>query len=326
MMEVSAESTPIEDQIARYLVDAGWLPELKSVRFLAAGEYNENYLVESDGENYVFRINHGTQLGLSNQIEYEYSVLQAVEPSGVTPRPLFVDGDAPAFGNGALLMEYVSGTSMDYQRDWQAASEVFARIHQLPTSSALIHQQRPIASIAGESTGLLHRHDPHPLPDVGKRIGAYGETVLDLAGRFDPLFARDQQCIVNTEVNSGNFIVNPDRLVLVDWEKAVASCRYQDLGHFLVPTTTLWKSDYRFPSDARRAFLSAYKDTVGTAISLDQIDELTNVMEKTILFRALSWCYMAYAEYGGALRNLKNPDTFDRITYYLEHAYEFLGV
>ncbi|MFP4443249.1 MAG: hypothetical protein ACLFST_09030, partial [Spirochaetia bacterium] len=36
---------------------------------------------------YVFRINHGGQLGPENQIEYEFSGLQALKDSKVTPRP-----------------------------------------------------------------------------------------------------------------------------------------------------------------------------------------------------------------------------------------------
>ncbi len=70
----------IEAKIATYLVHAGWAEAEPVVKFLAAGEYNENYLVIDDlGEKRIFRINHGTQLGLKNQIEYEFNVLKAVE-------------------------------------------------------------------------------------------------------------------------------------------------------------------------------------------------------------------------------------------------------
>ena len=50
--------------------------------------------------------------------------------------------------------------------------------------------------------------------------------------------------MVNTELNSGNFLIDPQGVSsLVDWEKPLVSEPGQDLGHFLAPTTTFWKTD-----------------------------------------------------------------------------------
>ena len=157
----------------------------------------------------------------------------------------------------------------------------------------------------------------------------------NVARQADPDFRDERMCIVNTEVNSGNFITpssvmtpgresSGDRLKLVDWKKAVISCRYQDLGHFLVPTTTLWKSKFRFSADLRRAFLEEYHAAARPAVDMDELDRRTDVLERTIVLRALSWCYMAYAEYMDTDRSLRNEDTLERITYYLENASSFM--
>ena len=53
------------------------------------------------------------------------------------------------------------------------------------------------------------------------------------------------RCCINTELNSGNFLMNgagKDNY-LVDWEKPLYGDPVQDLGHFLAPTTTFWKTD-----------------------------------------------------------------------------------
>ena len=47
-------------------------------------------------------------------------------------------------------------------------------------------------------------------------------------------------------------------------------------------------------------------------------------MERVILLRALSWCYMAYHEYTAADRELTHNDTFATITSYLDEAECFL--
>ena len=308
-----------------FLLESGWRTPTR-VRFLAAGEYNENYLVDSSGELTVFRINHGTQLGLQDQIGYEYEVLQQVAPSGVTPIPLELCRSHPMVPRGALLMSYLPGRALDYRDDLAGAAECFARIHRIPydaSAGPLIVQENPVEAIVAECRGLLGRCARHPLPEHGEKIRAYLERIDALAAAAS--FGNEPFCIVNTEVNSGNFLVDNGIVRLVDWEKAVASYRYQDLGHFLVPTTTLWKSDFRFDAAGRRRFLSLYHEATEPEATLDEIDERTGVLQRTILLRAFSWVYMAYAEYTRGDRALTNEDTFRTIRRYLDDIDLFLG-
>lgn len=311
-------------RIEGFIKKKGWVSDIRSIRFLAAGEYNENYIVESDSGLFVFRINHGSQLGIDNQIEYEYRVLEQLRASGVTPRPYYCSTDIDAPGNGVLLMEYLEGRALDYRRDTGTAATIFAAVHTQQTGDGMIVQQSPIHDIAAESLRLIECYRDHPMQDIRHRLLVYRDEILELAESNAALYSDEPMCIVNTEVNSENFIIGSGSY-LVDWEKAVVSCRYQDLGHFLVPTTTLWKSDFTFDDETRRAFLSAYASRVGLQIDIDELARRTAVMEKTILLRALSWCYMAYYEYTHRERPLKNMSTFQKITEYLEDIECFLG-
>ncbi|MDP3480754.1 MAG: aminoglycoside phosphotransferase family protein [Desulfoprunum sp.] len=311
-------------QVLSYIRRNGWLTGDLHCSFLEAGEYNENYRV-SDGENdFIFRINHGTQLGLANQIEYEFMVLEAVYPSGVTPRPYRYSLDGGVLGKGVLLMEYIPGRTLDYAQDLDTAAGIFARIHALPTDPRLIVQADPVRDIAAESLGLIQRYDGARYSDVRALLLGYHDKIMALAQSSASLFAGDSLCVVNTEVNSGNFLINPVRSCLVDWEKAVVSCRYQDLAHFLVPTTTLWKTDCRLSEEAKKDFLSAYRQALGLDISLAELQEKTAFMERVILLRALSWCYMAWHEYTGKNRALASDATFRKIVSYLNEARCFL--
>lgn len=315
-----------EKSILSFLARTGWVGHLDGVEFLAAGEYNENYLVRSRDGDCLLRINHGSQLGLVEQITYEFRALQAVQPSGVTPRALFVEQHPPeeGLGQGVLLMEYLPGRPFDYRTDRDLAAGVFARIHALPVQDGLLRQEDPLSSIAEESLGLIRRFPDHPLAGERSRLLRYHERILQLAQSTQGLFRREQQCIVNTEVNSGNFIVREKAAYLVDWEKAVISCRYQDLGHFLVPTTTLWKSDYRYSEEEKASFLRAYRKEARLDLELRELMEKTAVLEKTILLRALSWCFMAYYEYSQGGRALCNPQTYQRICLYLREIENLL--
>ena len=311
-------------RVRAYIAEKGWLAGELRCSFLAAGEYNENYRVGSGPDDYVCRINHGTQLALANQIEYEFRVLEAVAPSGVTPRPYRYSLDGGDLGEGVLLMEYLPGRPLDYGRDLAAAARIFARIHALPADQRLIVQADPVRDIAAESLGLIRRYDGDTYRDVRQLLLAYHHTIMALADTAAALYADEPLCMVNTEVNSGNFLIDPQRSALVDWEKAVVSSRYQDLAHFLAPTTTLWKSDHRLQDGQKREFLAAYRQALGSDIPLAELYEKTAMMERVILLRAMSWCYMAWHEYSGSGRALTNDATFRRIVSYLDEARCFL--
>ena len=316
-----------------HLVVSKWLTDVREVRFLAAGEYNANYHVRAGSGEYVLRVNHGSQLGLgSGQIEYEFGVLTAVAPSGVTPRPYHVDPHPELLPGGALLMEYLPGRPLDYARDLGAAGRIFARVHALPPGQGLLRQEKAVLDIASESEGLLNRFPDHPMPALRDRLLAYRDEVVELYEQNRGFFSAEPLVMVNTEVNSGNFLIgdgNAGGDYLVDWEKAVVSTRYQDLGHFLVPTTTLWKTSTRLTREQRREFLAAYRrelGALGAAVpDMEALDRGSSLLERTILLRALSWCFMAFYEYTRTERAIRNEDTFATIRQYLDNAECFLA-
>jgi aminoglycoside phosphotransferase (APT) family kinase protein len=319
---VKPPTDPRPAAISRYLANKGWVHP-QSVEFLAAGEYNENYLVIDGASRCVFRINHGSQLALERQIEYEHGVLQCLADTGVTPKPIEVDPDAP-FGNGVLLMEYIPGNPFDYTRDMLKAARTFALIHRTPPSPNLISQVDPVADIISESEGMIAMFGDHPLTEQKSALLKYRDRLRMCLSDSASVFETDDTTITNTEVNSGNFIVNGEDAFLVDWEKAVNSYRYQDLGHFLVPTTTLWKTDFLFDEASRHRFLASYKKHSEVGIDIEELGQKTKVMEDVIRLRALSWCYMAYYEYTQLDRALRNQDTLQRIRWYLDEIAWFL--
>jgi thiamine kinase-like enzyme len=149
---------------------------------------------------------------------------------------------------------------------------------------------------------------------------------MGLAATSDRLFADECLSIVNTEVNSSNFLIDEDRAYLVDWEKAVVSYRYQDLGHFLTPTTTLWKTNHVFSEEEKIYFLEEYRERAGLSIPMDELRAKTRLLERTILLRGLSWCYMAYYEYMREDRALTHSATEKTIRRYMDQVDWFLGL
>lgn len=300
------------------------------VASLAQGEYNMNYLVTQEQNRWVLRVNVGTQIDRDDQILYEYRALKLLEPSGVTPIPYYVDptqGIKTDEGKhlGILLMEYRPGETLRYERDLAAAARLFARTHSLDVAEAdnhLIRESRPLSMTYEECSHLLPVYLESDLADPALRD--YLCEVLDWADearhREDYFVSDPWPCIINTEVNSGNFIVDRERetIHLVDWEKPLWGDPSQDLSHFCVPTTTLWKTDYLMSPDDRQTFLDAYRQAIFDAHLRDTIEDRVRLRDPFNCLRGISWSAMAWVTYQTGRHALQNQDTFVKVSTYMD--------
>lgn len=281
---------------------------------LGQGEYNVNYTFDHpDGRKLVLRINRGSQMHLPDQIGYEFSALKALEPSGRTPKALFCDS-----GMNCLVMEHLPGRPLRYETDMEAAAEIFADIHALPPAPGLIEPENPLQAIIDECRQMVSHYyewdkaDPEVvrlLKTLEKEISAKDLTAP----------AELRKCIVNTEVNSGNFLINTgERSYLIDWEKPLISEPAQDLGHFLVPTTTFWKTEVILKPEEIRHFVRCYERAVNGRFETQSLSERLPLYFTVTCLRGVTWCAMAYREYCQPGRAITNADTFRKIQEYLK--------
>lgn len=224
----------------------GWNPAQPfEVLPLAQGEYNLNYTVRQGARRWVPRVNIGSQIQRDDQIVYEYNALCLLQQTGVTPTSYAVDDSREHLPHGVLAMSYLPGEALDYRRDLEAAARLFAHIHsiQLPEDHGLIVEECPLSMTYEECARLLPVYLESDLADPELRD--YLAEVLDWAGNArhrETYFVADLcPCIINTEVNSGNFILDREsgKLYLVDWEKPLYGDPSQDLSHFCAPMTML---------------------------------------------------------------------------------------
>jgi aminoglycoside phosphotransferase (APT) family kinase protein len=304
----------------------GWQPGTPFVVTpLAQGEYNMNYLVHQGDAAWVLRVNTGTQIDRDDQILYEYLALKLLESTGVTPSPYYVDDSHEFLEHGVLLMEYLPGEALRYQSDLVSAARLFARIHAqpvLPADNHLIREERPLSMTYEECSRLLPVYLESDLADPSLRD--YLSDVLHWAQEArtrESFFVSDPwPCIINTEVNSGNFIANRAKgtLHLVDWEKPLWGDPSQDLSHFCVPTTTLWKTDYRLSAADKRTFLDAYRAAIPDAHLRDTIEERVRLRDPFNCLRGMSWSAMAWVTYQTGEHALQNQDTFVKVSAYMD--------
>ena len=306
----------------------GWSPDadFELIPF-SQGEYNMNFQVRQGGTNWVFRINTGSQLGLSPQaqIAYEYNTLVLLQPANVAPKPFFLDDTLQHLPFGVLGMSFIPGEALDYHQDLEMAAHLLARYHQLivpPDKIHLIREERPLSLIFERSLRKLEVYLSSDLADPDLRT--YLQEVIDWADQArhqEAFFIQDPwQCIINSEVNSSNWIVDRQTgsIHLVDWEKPMWGDPSQDLSHFRVPTTTLWKTDIRLTLKDQTEMMRAYQAALHDRHLRDTIEERTRLRDPFNCLRGVAWCAMAWVHYQRNQHRLKNPDTCRKLSMYMD--------
>lgn len=280
--------------------------------FLAQGEYNANFVLDKGRK--IFRVALGSQMHLDHQIAYEYQALKLLEPSLVTPRVEGLYHDLNYTDLDYLIEEFLPGRPLDYQKDSLKAAHLLAKVHNVsvPKDHGLLEAKEPFAVMYDEFLTMFKHYQDWTGKD--KKIEARIKALLEQLQNYDMNIGLKNPCIINTELNAGNFLINEDGpSYIIDWEKPIIGEREQDLAHFLAPTTTLWKTDYLYDKEAIEEFLEAYN-----AVSQFPVDrrKLEQYLKFTCL-RGITWCAMAYVQYQEAEKLGLNEESFKVISSYL---------
>jgi thiamine kinase-like enzyme len=178
----------------------------------------------------------------------------------------------------------------------------------------------PAPSILAESRELVTPYLDWEEASEASKEALYG--AFDRIEQFleqKDLFAEEDSVIVNYDLNTHNFVVHEGEARLLDWEKTRIAPRTQDVAHFLLPTTTLWR-------DATAARLTAEQEEgfVDTYLSHSSIEDTERfrtqleAMRTIVSLRAVSWCAWALQATALSDRTIVNEETLRKSRLYLE--------
>ena len=321
--------------LREYIRDPGYRDQMglpgkvtEEYRLLAQGEYNINYRFTHPitGQELLLRVNCGSQMHLEHQIEYEHHALELLQESGRTPKVYYVDGSLEKLNHGVLVMEYLPGKSLDYRKDLNAAAECLADIHsvKLPKQTGLLSPGNPLRAILEECEEMVKTYMDSPLGDDGTKKQI--REMLDMGWRRLEKVKKQEvyRCCINTELNSTNFLTGGQGgwTYLIDWEKPLYGDPAQDLGHFLAPTTTFWKTDVILSTGEVREFLNQYREALGGRIPVEGLEERVYAYIPVTCLRGVTWCAMAWVQYQQTDKLICNESTRRKLDAYL--ARDFL--
>jgi len=295
---------------------------------LAQGEYNINYLFVHpvSGKKLLLRVNCGSQMHLEKQIEYEFGTLKQLEASGRTPKPLWVDGSMQELGHGVLVMEFLEGRVLDYRTDLNLAAECLADIHSLPIKDPkqLRSPEHPLEAILEECEEMITVYNESSLAEEAKKVQI--RRMMDkmwVKARVFKGCGERYKCCINTELNSTNFLMNGPGAdnYLIDWEKPLYGVVAQDLGHFLAPTTTFWKTDVILTKEEAHKFMETYKSAVRGRFDTFHLQEDVDVFLPVTCMRGITWCAMAWVQYQQPDKLIFNESTFRKLNAYISQAF-----
>ena len=314
-----------EQKLSYYLGEAGLDIDTKedlllaetgynNIKLLGAGEYNINFTFDEGDLKKVLRINMKSQMNLENQIEYEYETLQLLKDSGVTPKPYDVVTETNLLPYKYLTMEFLKGRPLNYKTDMKIGAYLLSTVHNTKYGeNNLINASNPFQLMFDECKQMSGEYLAWEKAD--EKVSNYIKTFLEKCQTLIPEeYAIANPCIINTELNSGNFLIGEgkDDSYVIDWEKALIGECEQDLAHFLAPTTTFWKTDIILSENEINEFLEEYSN-------YRNFDR--ERFERYLIFnclRGVTWCSMAFRQYSENDKMLMDETTFKKIASYIE--------
>lgn len=289
-------------------------------RLLGQGEYNINYMFNSKkfNKDLVLRIAVDSQMNLDDQISYEYKSLNLLKNTNRTPKAIYYDNSKSLIPYGFLVMEYLPGEHLDYKKDLKIAAETLTKIHNesIPKHNHLLKPENPIESIYRECLDMFKVYSQSKYAKVEIK-----DSIEYLLRKGKNIKTKDigRRTIINTELNSGNFLINGrnDNNYIIDWEKPLYAYPAQDLGHFLAPTTTFWKTDIVLSKEEIDIFINEYCKHSNQYKDKEALwDSVKNYISINCL-RGITWCSMAYVEYQNPDKIIVNDYTYKKIKDYL---------
>ena len=329
MRESEARDERIASSAKRYLGENAQLRELLGIpadaildiELLGMGEHNVNYLFRAPlGRKFVLRVNVASQPFHKNQILYEYEALRSAEPSGCTPKPLFVDYSEKVPGKGILVEEYCDGIQLDFDHlrpgDVRCAIQMMADVHSVaPSADCKMHRPKdPLLEMLEECKTRFRDYLSSGFEE--ERLVEWMRAFLDVTERYIGAMAPPEDCnhIINTETLPSHFLIpessaeeaagsgSTGRLCtapghFVDWERSILGEIAQDVAYFVSPTTTYWDSEFLFPPQRIPEVLDEYWQAVDGRFAPRDFEVRFKAWRMMTALKSTSWCLQAVPRY-----------------------------
>ena len=217
--------------------------------FLAKGNHNSNYLLETTDNKYVIRVEDNQQF---KNLKKEFKFLKLAKP-GLGPKVLLFDNSHKIIPRDYLIEEFIDGKHPSEEHPTndfvEQMAEWFKKLHKTTKISSkpylLTTKVKPYYK------NYLKYKDNIEDEEFKEKLSRYISKALKILKKNNTIFAnRKTISLLHNDTSSGNIFYKPGYVRLIDWEFVDYGLPERELIYFL--------DSYRLSKNQQNLFLRSY--------------------------------------------------------------------
>ncbi|MBI2661982.1 phosphotransferase [Candidatus Woesearchaeota archaeon] len=202
--------------------------DLIKFSFLARGNHNDNYSIETNRGKYVLRIENNP---LFKNLKKEYNLLKSLKPE-LGPKVYFLDKSHKVIPNDYFVEEFVEGKYPHKLNDKFIIliAKWLKKLHRQKKACkrhSMLKAIKPyFRNVNNHKNGITSK--------IVNQIDSLFERVTAFCKKNDGIFAyRKEACLLHSDLSRENIIYNGKEIRLLDWEFSRYHFPEWDLVYFM---------------------------------------------------------------------------------------------
>lgn len=223
--------------------------DLVEFSFLAGGNHNDNYAIQTGRNKYVLRIANNPQF---KNLKKEYNLLKSLK-SGMGPKVYFFDKSHKIISNDYFIEEFVEGKYPKIPND--------EFIIMMAKWLKKLHQQKKPCKKHSLLKAIkpyfrnVKNHKKAIFTETAHKIDSHFKRVADFCKKNDEIIAgRKEASLLHGDLSRENIIYDEKSLKLLDWEFSRFNFPEWDLVYFMqslelnAKQKELFVKTYKYPT------------------------------------------------------------------------------
>ena len=296
--------------------------KVEKIEFLTIpqGIWNFNYLIQVNCKKLVFKFYPPTEgLFFKNSGEKEFKTLKLFDSENldIAPKAILFDNSCTVLEYPVLIYEYIEGKNLYFTDcNVKQVAQAFAKLHNLDIQHLVNTGKLDFLEERKEDSNSLINRIEKIWDEYQKKYGKKDPDFSLFTDFVEKAKKKSQEnlkfeylkSIIHTDPVPGNFILNKDKLAIIDWQNPMIGDRSFDIWLFLSEAFNLWDSKYTLNLKQKQIFMQEYLQLV------DDIN-LRERMQAKSIFYLLEFglhCLLRYSDYSS--KNLPQEITNSRGT------------
>ncbi len=267
------------------------------ISLLPPGLWNFNYLVEINGQKFVFKIYSPNVPGLlfGNKGKNESVALNFIKDLPFAPEPIYFEF-SDFLQKEVLIYRFVEGNQLLAFSDStiRKIAENIAKLHTLDASEItdLPKKNETMASLMADINSTFEKCTPL---DINKEELALFKDFIDRAKRYVEQEEEIEHpaALTHGDLAPCNIIVEGDNLRIIDWQRPTITDPAFDVWALVEDAFVRWDLSEKLSKEQKGLFIETYTSLVNDSTILERVKKKSPLYYLNVGL----YCLMRYTEY-----------------------------